>query len=120
MNQAQAMTALSALGQETRLETFRLLVTACCRGLTAGEIGEKTGAVQNTLSTHLATLSQAGLITSKREGRSIRYFADLDGMRGLLGYLMDDCCAGRAGRSTSDDSGEACCDAKPQLAANCC
>lgn len=95
MDKKPALEALSALGQETRLDVFRLLVKAGAKGLPAGEIGESLGTVQNTTSAHLKVLSQAGLVRATREGRTIRYSADMTGFRDLLAFLMEDCCAGR-------------------------
>lgn len=89
-----ALAALSALGQETRLEVFRLLVRSGAEGIAAGEIASKLGAVPNTMSAHLKVLSQAGLARTEREGKSIRYFADMTGFRELLVFLMEDCCNG--------------------------
>lgn len=90
-----AVDALSALAHASRLAVFRLLVRAGPDGLRAGDIAREVGALPNTLSTHLAILAHAGLIRSRRDGRAILYSADYDGMRDLLGFLMDDCCAGR-------------------------
>lgn len=90
-----AVEALSALAHSSRLAVFRLLVRAGAQGVAAGEIAREVGALPNTLSTHLAILGNAGLIHSRREGRSILYSADYDRMRDLLGFLVDDCCAGR-------------------------
>lgn len=95
MDMSQALKALSALGQETRLEVFRLLVRTGAGGLAAGEIGKLLGVRQNTMSANLAILLGAGLVSSAREGRSVRYFADLGGIAALLAYLMEDCCGGR-------------------------
>lgn len=95
MEKINALSALSALGQETRLDVFRLLVSAGPEGMLAGEIADALGARQNTMSTNLSILFQSGLVRSIREGRAIRYFADMDGMRALLGFLMQDCCGGR-------------------------
>lgn len=89
-----AMSAFGALSQKTRLEVFRLLLAAGPTGMSAGEIGEVLGVRQNTMSANLAVLLQSGLVRNEREGRSIRYFADLDGTRDLLTYLMADCCGG--------------------------
>ncbi|MER9328766.1 metalloregulator ArsR/SmtB family transcription factor [Mesorhizobium sp. M0152] len=94
MDKAAALLALSSLGQETRLEVFRLLIRAGAEGLPAGEIATRLGAVQNTMSVHLKILGLAGLVHSEREGRSIRYAADMSGFRDLLAYLMEDCCDG--------------------------
>ena len=97
MDKNETLTALAALAQETRLNVFRLLARSGSEGMCAGEVAKALGARQNTLSTNLAILSRAGLITSVREGRSVRYFADADGMRGLLAYLLEDCCGGAPG-----------------------
>lgn len=95
MDNKRALETLSALAQGTRLDVFRLLVKAGPGGLCAGEIVERLAVRQNTMSTNLGVLARAGLVRSEREGRSIRYVADLDGMHGLLAYLMEDCCGGR-------------------------
>jgi DNA-binding transcriptional ArsR family regulator len=95
MDMTQAIDALGALAQETRLQVFRLLVTAGPEGMPAGEIAESLGAPTSTLSFHLAYLNRAGLVVSRRESRSIIYSANFDGMRGLLDYLTLDCCKGR-------------------------
>lgn len=90
-----AVEALSALAHASRLAVFRLLVRAGPDGLAAGELAREVGALPNTLSSHLTILAHAGLIRSRREGRSILYSADYEGMRALLGFLMEDCCGGR-------------------------
>ncbi len=95
MDKTQALDAFAALGQATRLDVFRLLIKTGEAGLSAGEIGDALGVRQNTMSANLAILARSGLIRNAREGRSIRYFADMDGMRGLLAFLMEDCCGGR-------------------------
>ena len=95
MDETIALDALAALAQPTRLAVFRLLVRTRPTGLYAGEIAERLGVVQNTLSTHLAVLARAGLIEAHREGRAIRYVADADRMRDLIAYLLEDCCGGR-------------------------
>ena len=89
-----ATRSLAALAQESRLSTFRLLVRAGGDGMPAGAIAESLGIPHNTLSTHLATLTNAGLIRSRREGRSIIYSVDFEGTRSLLGFLLEDCCQG--------------------------
>jgi len=94
MDKKQTLEGLAALGQETRLDVFRLLVQVGPEGMPAGEIGERLGVRQNTMSANLSVLSHAGLIRRAREGRSIRYYADMDGLKGLLGYLMENCCGG--------------------------
>jgi ArsR family transcriptional regulator, arsenate/arsenite/antimonite-responsive transcriptional repressor len=95
MESTAAVTSLSALAHEGRLAIFRLLVQAGREGMAAGEIARTTGALPNTLSSNLNILSGAGLVTSRREGRSIIYSAAYDRMRELLAFLMEDCCAGK-------------------------
>ncbi|WP_369751395.1 ArsR/SmtB family transcription factor [Asticcacaulis sp. AC402] len=90
----QSLNALGALSQETRLDVFRLLVQVGPQGLPAGEIGERLGVRQNTMSANLSVLAHAGLIRGARQGRSIRYFADMSGLKGLLSFLMENCCGG--------------------------
>ena len=87
--------ALGALAQETRLDLFRLLVQKGSAGLAAGEIGERLGLPSPTLSFHLNQLRFAGLITSRRESRSIIYTANFQAMNDLLAYLTENCCGGR-------------------------
>lgn len=86
---------LTALAQETRLAIYRLLVPAGEGGLPAGVIAERLGVSPATLSFHLKELERAGLLQARREGRSIYYAADYDGMRDLLSFLAEDCCQGR-------------------------
>jgi DNA-binding transcriptional ArsR family regulator len=112
LNDKQAVTALSALAQESRLQAFRLLVRHGESGLPAGEIAEALGVPPATLSFHLSQLAQSGLIDSRRNGRSIIYFIHVDGIRGLMAYLTEDCCGGKAelclpGRQ---DEKETCCE----------
>lgn len=91
-----AVDALSALAHETRLTVFRVLVRAGHEGLPAGEIAALLGVPNPTLSFHLNHLSQAGLLKTRRVGRSILYSVSFDGVRDLLEFLMEDCCQGRA------------------------
>ena len=95
METQTAVGALSALAHPGRLEVFRLLVQAGTDGMAAGDIARATGSLANTLSTNLNILAGAGLVASRRDGRSIIYTAGYDQMRELLGFLMEDCCAGR-------------------------
>lgn len=90
----EALEALAALAQETRLDAFRLLVAHAPDGLPAGEIATRLSVVQNTMSAHLAALARANLATATRKGRTIEYTADIAAMRGLLAWLMQDCCQG--------------------------
>ena len=84
-----------ALSQPTRLEVFRLLIENEPEGLAAGEVARRMAVPHNTMSTHLAILTRAGLITAERQSRSIVYRARLDAVRELAGYLVQDCCGGR-------------------------
>ncbi len=90
-----ATRALSALSQPTRLETFRLLVRSGPEGMPAGEIARSLEVPHNTMSSHLSILANAGLVSSRREGRSVIYGVEFDGVRKLLGFLVEDCCQGR-------------------------
>lgn len=94
MDSATAARAFSALGHEPRLQVFRLLMQAGPEGMAAGAIGQATGVVQNTLSSHLKILSDAGLIGSRRDGRSIIYSVLYDAVGDLLAFLVEDCCNG--------------------------
>ena len=90
-----ATEALGALSQPTRLEAFRLLVKCEPDGLPAGDIARQLDVPANTMSTHLAILSRAGLVTSERRSRSIIYRAHIETLRNLLLFLAKDCCGGR-------------------------
>ncbi|MER8857570.1 ArsR family transcriptional regulator [Mesorhizobium sp. M0757] len=94
MDKTSALLSLAALGHDTRLETFRLLVHAGAEGIPAGGIASRLGIVQNTMSAHLKVLNHAGLVGTEREGRIVRYVASMTGFRDLLAYLMEDCCKG--------------------------
>jgi DNA-binding transcriptional ArsR family regulator len=94
METIAAVAALGALAHAGRLDVFRLLVKAGSGGAPAGEIARALGVLPNTLSANLNVLGHAGLVGSRREGRSIIYSANYERMRDLLGFLMEDCCAG--------------------------
>ena len=94
MSAAHALAALAALGQPTRLEIFRRLIRAEPNGMAAGAIAEQLGCPHNTLSTNLAILARSGLVRGTRAGRSIVYRADVEGVRNLVGFLVNDCCSG--------------------------
>ncbi|MHA7776510.1 ArsR/SmtB family transcription factor [Roseibium sp. M-1] len=94
MEKEDALNALAALGQETRLDVFRLLVKAGKEGMTAGAISDALDVRPNTLSTHLGALSRSGLVRAERDGRSICYRASLETMQVLVTYLLQDCCGG--------------------------
>ena len=107
MESQSALAKLSALSQETRLAIFRRLVRAGPAGESAGVIGEALNTPAPTLSFHLKEMERAGLITQRRESRSLIYAAHYDGMRSLLAFLMEDCCDGRP--EICDFKIEACC-----------
>jgi ArsR family transcriptional regulator len=96
MDQKRAIEALTALAQPTRLNVFRRLVNVHPDEIAAGEIARACKVPHNTMSTHLAVLTRAGLVAVRREGRMMHYAADLDGFRSVVGFLMRDCCNGRA------------------------
>lgn len=96
IDESAVIEALAALAQPTRLGVFRRLVKLHPDGIAAGEIARTLGVPHNTMSTHLAILSRAGLVTSCRDGRVIHYSADIDGFRAVIAYLMRDCCNQRA------------------------
>jgi ArsR family transcriptional regulator len=96
MDDTQAIAALAALAQTTRLDTFRLLVKHEPDGLPVGELARSIDVPQNTMSAHLAILSRAGLIDGERRSRMIIYRANLDTFRDLTLFLIKDCCGGNA------------------------
>jgi len=100
MDEQDAISALAALAQDSRLRLFRLLVARGPEGFPAGEIARRLEVPHNTLSTQLGLLARAGLVTARRDGRSIIYAPDFTGIRALLGFLMEDCCGGARERCT--------------------
>ncbi len=96
MKATEVVPALAALAQENRLDVFRLLVQAGPGGMAAGHIADKLGLVSATLSFHLAQLKHAGLVTVRRNGRSLIYAADYARMNGLIDFLTENCCGGDA------------------------
>jgi len=94
LSPTQAVSVLAALAQPTRLAIFRLLLKHEPVGVAAGVIADTIGAPHNTISTHLAILVRAGLLCGARDGRTITYRADIEGMRALVGFLVNDCCDG--------------------------
>jgi DNA-binding transcriptional ArsR family regulator len=95
MKKSAVISALGALAQETRLDIFRMLVQKGPEGLPAGEIGTRLKQPSPTMSFHLNQLRFAGLVTSRRQSRSIIYRANFKAMNDLLGYLTENCCGGR-------------------------
>ena len=101
MQADRVIRALSALAQEHRLAAFRLLVQAGEEGVAAGILAEKIDVPPSSMSFHLSQLANAGLVTQRRESRSIIYTADYAAMNGLMGYLTENCCGGM---SCSEDA----------------
>ena len=96
MEKSDAVTALAALAQDNRLDVFRLLVQAGPEGMPAGGVAAALGLAPNTLTFHFDRLRQAGLVTVRRDGRSMIYAARYEAMNGLIAYLTENCCAGAA------------------------
>ena len=92
MKTQEALIMFDALSQETRLKAFRLLVKAGPSGLPAGSLSESLGTPHNTMSFHLSHLSNAGIISSRKEGRSVIYSANFDATRDLISFMVEDCC----------------------------
>lgn len=98
MDELRTLTAFSALSQKTRLRAYRLLIKAGGNGLAAGDLANLLNVRQNTMSANLGVLLNSGLVFNRRDGRNIRYFADLNAMRTLLAFIMEDCCGGERER----------------------
>ena len=95
MESTSAIDVFAALSQSTRLDAFRLIMKHEPHGLPAGEVARLLDVPQNTMSSHLSVLARAGLITSERHSRSIIYRAELDKVREIASFLVNDCCGGR-------------------------
>jgi DNA-binding transcriptional ArsR family regulator len=95
MEATSAILTLSAFAQETRLEVFRLLVKNEPNGMAAGDIARELAVPHNTMSSHLGVLARADLVTARRHSRSIVYRVNLDRIRELVFFLLQDCCNGR-------------------------
>lgn len=94
MEAGTVIRALGALAQEHRLAVFRLLVKAGPDGMPAGALADAIGVPASSMSFHLAQLANAGLVNQRRQSRSIIYSTDYDAMKGLMAYLMENCCGG--------------------------
>jgi ArsR family transcriptional regulator, arsenate/arsenite/antimonite-responsive transcriptional repressor len=108
MDERQALSAFAALSQETRLRILRHLVIAGPDGVAAGAIAEKVEVSASNVSFHLKELERAGLVSVRRDSRSMVYSAEYEALSGLIRFLMEDCCSGRP---------EIC---TPALATSCC
>jgi ArsR family transcriptional regulator, arsenate/arsenite/antimonite-responsive transcriptional repressor len=95
LTKPEALEAFGALAQETRLDIFRRLIREFPAAMAAGDLAEALDVPPSTLSSHLAILSRAGLVSAERQGRTILYTADTKGVQALLGYLVKDCCRGQ-------------------------
>src|SRR3954451_21022939 len=96
MEKTDAVAALAALAQDNRLDVFRLLVQAGPEGMPAGRVAEALDLAPNTLTFHFDRLRSAGLVSVRREGRSMIYSAQYEAMNALVGFLTDNCCQGSA------------------------
>ncbi|MEJ2681775.1 MAG: metalloregulator ArsR/SmtB family transcription factor [Gammaproteobacteria bacterium] len=122
MDIQNAIIIFDALSQETRLSAFRLLVQAGTEGLAAGVISEALGTPHNTMSFHLSHLANAGIISSRKEGRSVIYSAQFDVMQDLIGFMVKDCCSIEFASIREDkrkgcsiiELADYCCEAKPK------
>lgn len=95
METSNAIEVFAALAQPTRLEAFRLIMQHEPDGLPAGEVARLLDVPQNTMSSHLAILARAGLISAERQSRSIIYRTEIDRVREIASFLVNDCCGGR-------------------------
>lgn len=118
MESKDAIEALQSLAQETRLEVFRLLVKAGPDGMAAGDISTALSVPAPTLSFHLNQLRNAGLITCRRDGRSLWYSVQYNAVRGLLAFLMEDCCQGQFAERC--DTATTCCPTTETPEQDCC
>jgi DNA-binding transcriptional ArsR family regulator len=116
METKDAIKVLGALAQESRLEIFRLLVTAGPQGLAAGRVGEILDLAPATLSFHLKELANAGLVTARQEARFIFYSVDYERIAGLLAYLTQNCCQGMPAAcvTTVETALVQCCNPAPE------
>ncbi len=104
MHTRLVLSAFAALSQETRLDTIRLLARAGAAGMLSGELGAALDIRPNTMSTNLGILAAAGLVRNRREGRTVRYFADFDALRRLAVFLVHECCDTIDGVHTRDEA----------------
>src|ERR1700692_1587308 len=102
METSNAVAGLAALAQDNRLDIFRLLVPAGPAGLAAGQVAEALDLAPNTLTFHFDRLRVAGLVTVRRDGRSMIYAARYETMKGLLAFLTENCCQGLSTSSVAD------------------
>lgn len=94
MDERNALAAFSALGQKTRMDVLRRLIAAGPEGLCVGDLCDRLDVRQNTMSANLSVLLNAGLVRNERRGRNVVYFADLDAIRSIVWFFLEDCCGG--------------------------
>ena len=109
MDETQAISMFGALSQETRLQIVRFLIARGETGASAGEVGTEVNASSSRASFHLSALERAGVISSERQSRSIIYRASLEGLGGLVSYLLNDCCRGHPDILACCKPGRECC-----------
>jgi ArsR family transcriptional regulator, arsenate/arsenite/antimonite-responsive transcriptional repressor len=102
MEMYEATEAFTSLSQETRLKVFKLLIEYGCDGLVPGKIADKLKIPDKTLSFHLSHMARAGLVTSKRNGRSLSYYANTDLINDLIDYLQANCCASERSKTRNE------------------
>ncbi len=103
MHISRATSAFAALSQETRLRALHMLARTGRDGMLSGELGDALGIRPNTMSTNLGILMSAGLVHNRREGRTVRYFANFEALDQLAAYFVQDCCDGAIGRDRPAD-----------------
>ena len=116
MDERQALSSFSALSQETRLAIVRALVVAGPEGLAAGVIAERMGVSATNVSFHLKELERSGLISQRRESRSIIYSASYESLADLIKFLMEDCCAGHPAVRENVEKSDGCCSPAVEVA----
>ncbi|MDO5658617.1 MAG: winged helix-turn-helix domain-containing protein [Paracoccus sp. (in: a-proteobacteria)] len=100
--QERFLNCLSALSNRERLSAFKLLVQMGSQGMAAGDICRELGVKGNTMSSHLKILLHSELVFRRREGRTLRYFANMHEMGALMRYLYENCCAGMPARRSNE------------------
>ena len=113
MDEEQALRAFGALSDGTRLRVVRTLVVAGPEGMAAGTVAQDVGASPSRMSFHLSALAEAGLVSSRREAKSIIYSADYDALSAIIQFLMRDCCGGRVEICQPAVEAMACCTPNP-------
>ena len=108
MESFEALEAFASLSQETRLKVFKLLIEYGADGVMAGKIAEELKIPDNTLSFHLSHMSKARLVSSKKNGRSLTYFANTNLIESLIGFLQENCCSRETKSKDKKTKGRKC------------